>query len=311
MQTCPQCGTENEDLATFCDSCGNDLTGAEEQRASEEPVAELAPEEETEWKCAKCDHHNAPQTKFCSQCGGQKGATPEPEGAGKTMFFGAVQDQGSAKLTLIKGGGFEGVSYQLSSTEHLAGSQEGFMIFPEDPYCSPVHCNFFYDGGKLFVEDKDSVNGVYVRIKDPVALRTKTFFRVGEQLFHFDVLENYPPIANLKMPEDGTVLFGSPVEQGKKIQLAQVLDGGQIGAVYYIQKDNYLIGREGCDLNFPTDRFISGKHAKLSEQDGAWTLTDSGSKNGTYVRVGEKRELNHGDFVFIGQQLLRVEIFES
>ena len=42
--------------------------------------------------------------------------------------------------------------------------------------------------------------------------------------------------------------------------------------------------------------------------DGGFRLTDVGSKNGTFVRtVGETR-LDHGDYVFLGQQLLRIEI---
>ena len=35
---------------------------------------------------------------------------------------------------------------------------------------------------------------------------------------------------------------------------------------------------------------------------------DLGSKNGTFLRLKEESLLSHGDYVFIGQQLLRVEI---
>ena len=38
------------------------------------------------------------------------------------------------------------------------------------------------------------------------------------------------------------------------------------------------------------------------------TLTDLGSKNGTFVRINDESPLDHGDYVFLGQQLLRVEI---
>jgi hypothetical protein len=38
------------------------------------------------------------------------------------------------------------------------------------------------------------------------------------------------------------------------------------------------------------------------------TLTDTGSRNGTFARIEEARELFHGDYLFVGQQLLRVEI---
>jgi pSer/pThr/pTyr-binding forkhead associated (FHA) protein len=42
--------------------------------------------------------------------------------------------------------------------------------------------------------------------------------------------------------------------------------------------------------------------------DGQCTLTDLGSKNGTFVRISDEAVLNHGDYVFLGQQLLRVEV---
>jgi DNA-directed RNA polymerase specialized sigma24 family protein len=40
----------------------------------------------------------------------------------------------------------------------------------------------------------------------------------------------------------------------------------------------------------------------------ALTLTDLGSKNGTFLRINGDTVLEHGDYVFMGQQLLRVEI---
>ena len=70
------------------------------------------------------------------------------------------------------------------------------------------------------------------------------------------------------------------------------------------------LGREGNTMNFPDDRFISGHHARLDESsDGdAVLLTDTGSRNGTFVRITGAQELFHGDYLFVGQQLLRVEI---
>jgi pSer/pThr/pTyr-binding forkhead associated (FHA) protein len=39
-----------------------------------------------------------------------------------------------------------------------------------------------------------------------------------------------------------------------------------------------------------------------------FTVTDLGSKNGTFTRIAGESPLEHGDYVFLGQQLLRVEI---
>ena len=61
----------------------------------------------------------------------------------------------------------DGVTYVLSSTEHIAGRLEGAILFPEDPLLSPRHANFIYRDGKLTVRDEGSANGVFVRIIKP------------------------------------------------------------------------------------------------------------------------------------------------
>ena len=53
---------------------------------------------------------------------------------------------------------------------------------------------------------------------------------------------------------------------------------------------------------------MSGSHCRLEEQSGKFTLTDLNSRNGTYVRIKGERELTHGDYLFIGRKLLRVEL---
>ena len=54
---------------------------------------------------------------------------------------------------------------------------------------------------------------------------------------------------------------------------------------------------------------MSGSHAKVEVGgDGRFTLTDNGSKNGTYLRVKGSQPLGHGDYLFLGKQLLRVEM---
>jgi pSer/pThr/pTyr-binding forkhead associated (FHA) protein len=68
------------------------------------------------------------------------------------------------------------------------------------------------------------------------------------------------------------------------------------------------IGREGGDMNFPNDPYISGTHLKLAMAGDALKLTDLGSKNGTYLKISGEKSLAHGDYLFIGKQLLRVEI---
>ena len=61
-------------------------------------------------------------------------------------------------------------------------------------------------------------------------------------------------------------------------------------------------------MNFQNDLFMSNTHARVEEHRGKFTLTDLNSLNGTYVRIKGERELSHGDYLFIGKKLLRVEL---
>jgi pSer/pThr/pTyr-binding forkhead associated (FHA) protein len=245
--------------------------------------------------------------KFCGECGARIEGTipPVKPSSGKTQFFGAMQAPGRAKLILIKGEGMDGVSYHLAGAEHIAGRLEGAILFPEDPLLSPRHANFYYRDGKLFVRDEGSHNGVFIRIKAPVILDHGASFLVGEQLLR---VEASPPDAVPEPDGEGTYFYGSP-KRPAKMSLVQILTGGDVGMVFRARAESIAIGREGNDVNFPNDPFISGRHAAVTALDGGrFQLTDLGSRNGTFLRVRNEAPLYHGDYVFLGQQLLRVEI---
>jgi FHA domain len=153
------------------------------------------------------------------------------------------------------------------------------------------------------VRDESSVNGIFIRITEPIGLELGTRFLVGEQ-----VLE----VQDAAMPVDdpdahGTFFFAS-LRRTAHYRLVQILRGGSPGRVVLPVQTELTLGREGNDLDFPDDPFISGQHAKLSWSKGKVTIRDMDSRNGTFVRVKGETRLRHGDYVFMGQQLLRVEI---
>jgi pSer/pThr/pTyr-binding forkhead associated (FHA) protein len=255
--------------------------------------------------CPNCGTEILAGNRFCGNCGTRLDAGGAAPGPAKTMFFGASQAPGRAKLTVIKGEGTDGVTYLLNATEHLAGRSEGAITFPDDPLLSPRHANFVYRDNKLHVIDEGSVNGVFIRIKAPVVLGAGALFLIGEQLLQ---VEPSPPDLGPQPDAEGTYFYASP-KRPSKMKLIQRLRGGEIGMIYRSRSDTISIGREGNDVNFLDDPFISGRHAQISmTAEGQITLTDLGSKNGTFVRIGEEMPLENGDHVFLGQQLLRVEV---
>jgi pSer/pThr/pTyr-binding forkhead associated (FHA) protein len=306
---CDSCDALSPINASVCQQCGASLGVARVPRTTPAPPAAAAAR-----YCPYCAAEVAPNHRFCGSCGKPVAAVPpaagkaaNPPRPNKTMFFGAMQAP-SPKLILIKGEGMDGITYVLSSSEHIAGRLEGAILFPEDTLLSPRHANFIYRDGRLSVRDEGSANGVFVRILKPQTVQSGTTFLVGEQLLRVDAC---PPEAVPVPDEDGTYFYGSP-KRPSRLALTQLLAGGAAGMIFRARNDALTIGREGNDINFPDDPFISGRHATITAIDGAqgtrFQLSDLGSKNGTFVRVHDEAPLFHGDYVFLGQQLLRVEI---
>ncbi len=237
--------------------------------------------------------------KFCGRCGA---AVPPEILHARTQYFGQLQEPGKAKLILIRGEGVEGLSYQLNAEQHSVG-RNGQLVLPDDPFVSPRHANLFYRGGKLVVRDEGSLNGVFWRVKDSIEVSVGDQFLVGEQLFRVE--------GGLKSGDgpgaDGTYFYSSP-KHPAQFKLVQVLQGGAPAMAVCARGSSLQIGREGGDLNFPMDLYMSAEHCKVEESGRRLTLTDLNSKNGTYVRLKAEKDLDHGDYLFIGRKLLRVEV---
>jgi len=68
-----------------------------------------------------------------------------------------------------------------------------------------------------------------------------------------------------------------------------------------------ILGRATGDVVFPDDDLLSPEHLKLEVLDGNVTITCLGSRNGTFLRILDPVQLQHGDIFRMGQQLLRYE----
>jgi pSer/pThr/pTyr-binding forkhead associated (FHA) protein len=271
--------------------------------------------------CAKCGTNVPPNFRFCPSCGTRVAQAPvtfdvdtrvgprfspdtaKPATGRPTMMFGGAASAARAKLTLIRGDGEDGVTFTLAGTDHLAGRGDCPISFPEDPFLSPMHANFRYANGALVVRDAGSLNGVFVRISGTVRAEPGTTILIGEQ-----VLTVSPAGAIEDAPDSEGTYYSASMTRPAKLEIVQQLRGGASGWVFRPDRDTVSLGRESNDINFPDDPFISGRHAQLQLAHGVLTVTDLGSRNGTFIRVTGEQVLKHGDFVFLGQQLLRVEI---
>jgi pSer/pThr/pTyr-binding forkhead associated (FHA) protein len=265
-----------------------------EARAQEKPM-----DQARYYVCESCMTPVPSGHKFCGRCG-----APVPDAMlhQPVEFYSDMQDPSKARLILIRGEGMDGLSYHLKADQHIVG-RAGQVEFPDDPFVSPKHANFFYRDDRLVVRDEGSLNGVYYRIRGTVEIAPGDTFLAGEQLFRLDPT----PKASDGADADGTYFYSSP-KYPSAFRLNQLLEGGSVGMTVCTRGTNIQIGREDGDLNFPADLFMSARHCTVEEREGRYYLTDLDSRNGTYVRIKAERALNHGDYVFIGRRLLRVEM---
>jgi pSer/pThr/pTyr-binding forkhead associated (FHA) protein len=306
---CGSCDTFSPMGTERCTSCGCDLalyprsSSPPALKVFAPPVEESPMEQSRFYVCKECSTPVPTGHKFCGACGA---TVPKDALERKVDFFGAMQAPGKARLILIRGTeGADGLSYLLQGVDHIAGSGsvDAQIPFPDDPWVSPRHANFTYRGEKLFVRDEGSANGVYVRVRQPVSVRAGEQFLCGEQVFRVDA-----PPPDASGPDSQQTSFYASPKRPIAFRVAQVLEGGAEGMVFCARESSVQIGRDDSDMNFPDDVFMSGRHASVElSPDGSFAIVDLGSRNGTYVRVRGERELGHGDYVFVGHQLLRVE----
>lgn len=303
MILCATCGKENSAAGSFCIACGGDLLASSGPRtvmvgrSASPPYALAPPVAAAGQPCPSCKAMIPPGFAFCGSCG----ASADPGGRSTTMFF-HQNPSPRPRLVGIEADGTEGSVWDLDADEAFAGRSAGPVILAADEYVSPKHCRFFFEGNRLHVQDLDSLNGVYRRVRGEIALVPGDQLRLGRQLLRIEPMEPAPPPTS-----EGTRMWGSP-DPGYRARLIQLLEGGGAGEVFPLEVGDNLIGREQGDVTFPGDRFVSGRHAVISVASEGVRIRDLGSSNGTFVRITSPTALDPGDAILLGGQLLRVEL---
>jgi pSer/pThr/pTyr-binding forkhead associated (FHA) protein len=295
---CPRCGRENDPGFASCLDCGQPLAGG---RA---PAT-------TEALCTSCGAPLQPGFRFCGACGRPvRGAPPTPR-HGAPGPAAAPPAPGHApvpppppaeriRLSVVRNDGAPGQVFAIDRDEALCGRTEGDVRLGDDPSVSPRHARFTLAAGVLRVDDAGSVNGTFLRLREPRRLSVGDELRVGRQLLR---LEPLPRPAGAG--EHGVVPWGTK-DPGYRLRLSQLLEGGGLGEIFPLREGENVLGREAGEVTFPADRYVSARHARIVVAGNEATLADLGSSNGTYVKVAGA-DLAPGDQLLVGSQLLRVE----
>ncbi len=111
-------------------------------------------------------------------------------------------------------------------------------------------------------------------------------------------------------PESRTDNFGAVAAQAGP-QLVTILKDGSEGPVHRIGAAVTDIGRYEGNITLPDDPYLSPRHARIQKRGEKYFLRDLGSVNGVFYRVREPFDLQHGDVVLVGQQVLRLEVLND
>lgn len=343
MARCGNCGRANRDGALFCQDCGKPLdprsAGAAEVQAHREPhhlpvedrqpgagaalaptpaaVAGIAAAAGARVGCPVCNEPTPAGFSFCQHCGARMGGAAEapPATAARPAAF-AVPEAAPARrevrasglrgrLIVLRRDGSDGEMVPLSGEVFDLGRQEGGRTFADDLCMASRHARLLAHSGGVFIRPLESVNGVFLQLREPWELHSGDVFYVGRELLRFELLppeERDPP----PLLEHGVRLFGT-LQRESWGRLRQLTVAGTVRDVWHLCRTEVRIGREEGDIVFPDDEFMSRRHASLTRHGNRVRLEDLHSSNGTYVRLRGEREIQSGDVLRVGDQVLRYE----
>ncbi|SEM70220.1 MULTISPECIES: FHA domain-containing protein [Stigmatella] len=245
--------------------------------------------------CQRCDSENSDEATLCQACG-----APMRSGT-LVMAVSQLAPRPQVSIRVVRADGGPESVVKMQRDTLTCGQQYGDLVLSDDPFVMPQQARFFFSGAHLAVEDVGGANGVFVRLRQERELPTGGELRLGRQRL---VLE---PIPTASTGPGGAQIWGSP-DVGYRLRLVQLLEGGMRGAAFPLKEGDNLLGREHGDITFPTDGFVSGRHAVLNVRQDQLTVRDVGSSNGTFIRLAGPSFVDNGDHFLIGRQLLRVEL---
>lgn len=193
-------------------------------------------------------------------------------------------------------------TYAPQGEQAVVGSK-GSIALQGEAFCHPEEAMLSFRDNRLWLEDLDGGNGVFLRIRTPVELEIGDEFVVGDQLLRVE--KN--PVADDGPDPDPTYFYSSP-KWPSSFRVVQVFEGGASGACVVARGNTLQIGSAVGDLVFPDDPLVAEQHCIIEEQAGAVVLTDLGSRTGVFVRIRGEQELAHSDEILVGRTRLVVDL---
>ncbi|MBP46922.1 MAG: hypothetical protein CMH53_03205 [Myxococcales bacterium] len=261
--------------------------------------------------CTKCGSPIPEGFSFCGHCGTPFSSAPLPSAmppqSAPPVVEQRLEPQSRVRIVVLRGPLPEGSVFDLQSGPNTIG-REAEISFAADPSIDPEHLTIEVAGQSASLTAAPGYTGVFCRVKTPTMVNSGDIIFAGEQYLvvrRGDALPSLPVNSTSPAPDE---VFGTPLPN-PRLHVTQLLAGGIPGRVASTDKTVISVGRENCDLSFPQDRFMSGRHLRLELTGEQLTVSDVGSLNGTFTRAAQLPiSLRSGDELMVGSVLFRVEI---
>ena len=200
-------------------------------------------------------------------------------------------------------GDVDSVTALIPGTQVIGSAPEADIRIEGDRAVSPRHVLVRLRDGELSLEDKGTRNGLFEPITTTCGLTHNALVRAGGQLFRFQLIERLgvEPVVPLPHPSFGpaTRVWGRLLRYNRH---------GQVAAARLLDGPDFRVGRRTGDWRIGKARTMSGEHFELHrDSEGAVTITDVDSRNGTFVQVNGAVQITDKSVYLIGDRLIRLD----
>jgi hypothetical protein len=251
-----------------------------------------------------------PPAEVVERVGGAKRAEPARPPSASAVQKAVQKPEAKVRFTLhvlrSPSGGPE--RYDPPGDSVIVGAL-GAVNLPGERFCHPREAVLSWDGRKLWIEDLEGGNGVFLRIKSRVEIAIGDEFAVGDQLLRVE----RNPDAN-DGPGEGPTYFLASLTSLSSFRVVQVFEGGALGACARARDTTLQIGSVhdyANDMVLARDALVEPYHCVLEEQAEALLLADLGTASGVFVRVRGRQALVQDDELLVGRTRLRVDLTPS
>ena len=199
-----------------------------------------------------------------------------------------------AHLVRVTPAGVDAEEYGLPSAGSITiGRADADLSFPQDTLLAERHATLSSRQGTYYLHDDGSRTGTYLKLRpgSPMTLQDGDLLRLGRQI----LLVSHGP---------------------DRSEVRHYDSSGQLVGRHEVGSDVQVFGRSGGKSDPEVildneDLTLSRFHMSLVRGDGGLLAEDFSSRNGTYLKIGGERKLEHLDVFRAGGQQFEIRLEEE